>query len=439
MSPKINEVLYGFTLSTIETEDSGQCDDDDISQKNTLGLLNKEEEDDWDDSYSTTDDSDCSNSLYHECSGECSRTEISLQQKVEELTELLAARDQTILKLAARLKEKGDSLEELRPRHEIECNVTCKISSPALKSSRGTTARMSFDSRRSNQGSFNEFIVKLSEELDCKLSEIDQMKLDHEMQIDHINDSLLLTYETFESELLAKEEQIAAMATNSLLSTTNSSLRTNQTENIHSPRVEMLVTELTMLKEELDSLRQALHLGSNAFHEALTQYCNIIMKSIREEFDSLHANKLRSYNEPLRDEREGTRWENEKSKSEAQRTKNEKYDVAADETKRSDSNADSETPRTTVDQIPITLLSPLPTYESWSDFCKRFREALAGNENKGCPEMLVLDDNGKVRADMFFKELCFVREGPPLREINTYHDTSERDDIFIDAISEPEY
>eukprot|EP00804_Cyclotella_cryptica_P002803 CCRYP_009340-RA/>CCRYP_009340-RA protein AED:0.44 eAED:0.44 QI:0/-1/0/1/-1/1/1/0/454 len=426
LSPKINKLLSSITLTTSQTEDSE-------GEMKTREFLNRER-DDWDDSYPATNDSDCDETLYHECSGDNSQTELSSQEKLEELTTLLLAREQSILELRAKLKEKDDDITDLRQRlHENESKVERKTSSPMVEPSDQLFTETnqhdtSIDSTRSNQGSFNDFILTLSEELDTKLSEIDQMKMDHQMQIDLIHDS-------YESELFTKEEKIAAIVT-------TSTSRPNQTDSkgiINVPQVEMLVTELTKLKEEQDNLRQALHLGNDAFHAALDQNCSSIMNYIGEELDSLHANELRSHNEALQYELEATRWENAELKAELQRVNDERYDVNdGNETKQSDFDSNSTTPRMIVQSKSTPIFSPLPTFESWSHFCKRFREALAGNNSVSCPKKLVLDNNGMVLAHMFFKELCFAREGTPLKQCNTYHDTCERDDIFIDAISESE-
>ena len=85
----------------------------------------------------------------------------------------------------------------------------------------------------------------------------------------------------------------------------------------------------------------------------------------------------------------------------------------------------------------MTHLSPLPTLESWANFCKRFRQAIAG----GCTTpktKLTLDPQGKLQADHFFQELCFAREGTPHK--HTCKDDFDLgdngdDDLFVDALS----
>jgi hypothetical protein len=129
------------------------------------------------------------------------------------------------------------------------------------------------------------------------------------------------------------------------------------------------------------------------------------MDYVREElassYEHMPIKELKSYNQALEYELEVTQSENAELKAELLRAKREQEAAA-----------------TTPQKItqPVFILSPLPTVESWGQFCTRVKEALDGanNQNKQTKKV-VLDSTASRRADCFLKELSFDRQGTPLR------------------------
>lgn len=327
---------------------------------------------------------------------------LTLQQKVEELTQLVAARDKTIADLEARLNENKAEL----PLAGNENSAPCKTNHTAHTNlSEGydrdqTNIRLSMDSLGSKQGTFNELFVKLSSELDSKLSEIDKVRLDHEARIEIIHDASNRSFETesFEGE----EEQMEC--------TCERASESKLQDSSILAKLEMISESLSTLKKEHQTLTSECHHEYKEFGTAFKQNCNKIMSYVREELDSecLPVKELRAYNDALHYELEVTRWENAELRAELQRIQDEGCDGI------------SITPHKMVEHVVILspLKSPLPTFESWAQFCTRFQEALSSTNDdvaNQTKKTLVLDGNATLRADCLFKELSFAKDTTPFR------------------------
>ena len=324
---------------------------------------------------------------------------LTLQQKVEELTQLVAARDKTIADLKARLNENKAELHELSLAGNKN-SAPCKTNHTAHTNLSEGYDRLSMDSLGSKQGTFNELFVKFSSELDSKLSEIDKMRLDHEARIEIIHDASNRSFETesFEGEQKQMECSCERASESKL-----------QDSSILA-KLEMISESLSTLKKEHQTLTSEYHHEYKEFSTAFKQNCNKIMSYVREELDSecLPVKELRAYNDALHYELEVTRWENAELRAELQRIQDERCDGI------------SITPHKKVEHVVILspLKSPLPTFESWAQFCTRFQEALSSTNDdvaNQTKKKLVLDGNATLRADCLFNELSFAKDTTPFR------------------------
>lgn len=371
-------------------------------------------QDDWNDYYSVSGSD--SESIARKSQDERIH---SLEKQIDELNKLLAARDKSIVELEARLKGQAHKLQD-----SLAANDTL-ASSPITNASASaktytydqTDTRMSLDSI-GRQGSFTDLFNKLSVELDSQLSEINQMSTDHEARIGIIQTT------AYDPEMFETEAQVPDSG-DSLRS--SKVLKTNNTAAAIHAKVEMLSMSLAKIKEEHQNLISDYRTGCKEFKAAFDQNCVKIMDYVREELESDHfpVKNLQSYNEALQYELEVTRWENAELKSELQQRRKDERDVTI---------ALVNTPdKKELEHLVILspIKSPLPTIESWAQFCTRFHEAIAGGKN-AITQKKKLDDNAMERADRLFKELSFAKDSTPFQKRNAcFYDK----DICIDAVS----
>jgi hypothetical protein len=416
VSPKIKKMVSNIKVSSADELNQENTEEDNvvlIAQMSKIGYFKDEHDNaqnDWNDCYSTTDDSNVNSPRSRESQDEREDERVlSLEKRINELSQLIVDRDLTIAELLDANMKKESSIEE--EVHPVLNSQTVATTTHSIHTSDATKAndRLSLDSIGSRQGSFNDLFRQLSRELDTKLSEIDRMRLDHEARVEIIHDTSTCS---FESELFHDENRSK---------TTSPDACSCRDPGISiAVQIETLTASLEMLKQEHQSLKESFHSGNDEFYEAFTQNCNKIMNYVREEMNSecLPVKELHSYNEALQYELEVIRWENSELKAELQKMKDER-DATVLSTPHKKSG-------------PVLILSPLPTLESWDKFCNRLKEALAGNKHEtNHRKKIVLDCNATKQAGYLFQELAFELSRTPFRQPNKTHD----EDIFIDAIS----
>ena len=380
MSPKINKVL-----SSIRVSRQGDWQG---SSKN---------QGDWNDSYSARDGDDDSNSTFHESQHEMV---ITLEQRVDELSQLVAAKDKSIIELQAQLKQRDDVTKAVSQRDCASESITSTVSTTKKNSHNDMSTRLSLESIGSTRCTFNDMFRQMSKELDTKLSEIDTITLDHEEQIDIIHHA---RNHSFDSELLEKDELVKAKSAAQSWQQLNQACQKNDVE---PAKVEMLFQSLSTLKGEHLSLKESLHKELEELNVSFGRNYNKIMDYVREElassYEHMPLKELKSYSVALEYELEVTQSENAELKAELRRAKCEQEAAA------------TITPRNRLQ--PVIILSPLPTVESWGQFCRRVKEALDGTNNQtNQVKKVVLDSTATRRADCFLKELSFDRQGTPSR------------------------
>lgn len=391
VSPKINinQVLSSIRVST-------EGDSEMANRENRQG--SSDYQGDWNDSYSATDSDDDSNSTCHESQHEMV---ITLEQRVDELSELVAAKDKSIVELRAQLKQRDDITKEMSQRDGASESITSTVSTTKKKSHNDMNTRLSLESIGSTRCTFNDMFRQMSKELDTKLSEIDTITLDHEEQIDIIHHA---RNHSFDSELLEKDELVKAKSAAQSWQQLNQACQKNDVE---PAKVEMLFQSLSTLKGEHLSLKESLHKELEELNVSFGRNYNKIMDYVREElassYEHMPLKELKSYSVALENELEVTQSENAELKAELRRAKCEQEAAAA-----------TITPRNRLQ--PVIILSPLPTVESWGQFCTRVKEALDGTNNQtNQVKKVVLDSTATRRADCFLKELSFDRQGTPSR------------------------
>ena len=391
------------------------------------------DQEDWIDCYSSSADSDVDGTNCHERQGERSTSESPLRERLDKLSQTVSARDDSILELEGIIKKKDDPIKMLQSELQmlnaaendgiarertLELTDAVTKKDAALENTQSEfmhaeNSRLSLDSI-DREGSCNAYFMKLSSQLDSKLSEIDKMRLDHEAQIEIIHDT---SHCSFDSD---------AMDIGTSPSPTSSKIHQNDKEAVMRAQIEMLLTSLTTIKEEHNILKHEFRTEIDEFNIALEQNCEKIMAYVREELETeyLPAKELQSYNQALQYELQITQLENAELRAEIERMMK-----ARDHS----SNVKSTTPQKEVD--PVVILSPIPTLENWNQFCMRFRNALAGTKNEEFTgqkkKKLLLDANAIKKADRFFEELTFAKDSTPFRRNKTDCD----DEIFVDAIS----
>eukprot|EP00956_Cyclotella_meneghiniana_P009089 scaffold12454_cov80-Cyclotella_meneghiniana.AAC.2 len=379
VSPKINRVLSSIRVSP-------KGDSEMVLGENRQGSSKG----DWNDSYSASTDSDedvdCISSKCNESQHEAV---ITLKRRVEELSQLVTAKDE----------EKDVVTKERSPRVGSSESVSSTVSTSKKTSLSDMNTRLSFESIGSTRCTFNDMFRQMSKELDTKLSEINTITLDHEEQIELIHHT---SNRSFDSDMLEEDDLVKVKSMTHSRQLLNQSC---QKEDEEPAKVDMLVQSLATLKCEHVSLKESLHKELEDFQRTFRQDYNKIMDYVREElassYEHMPIKELKSYNQALEYELEVTQSENAELKAELLRAKREQEAAA-----------------TTPQKItqPVFILSPLPTVESWGQFCTRVKEALDGaNNQNNQTKKVVLDSTASRRADCFLKELSFDRQGTPLR------------------------
>lgn len=412
-------VIISKRLSEDQEKVNKNLDDlHDMIERKSSESENNIVQDDWNDCYSASGGP--SDSILNKSQDE---KVYSLEQQIDELKQLLAARDKTIVELEARLRMNG---QDSKPQDFLAASDTSQslstINSPAHAQTSTydqTNTRESLDSI-GRQGSFNDLFNKLSIELDSQLYEIKQMSTDHEARVDMIQTT------TYNREFFELDPQVTV---NGDTSCSSKMLKANEnTDATICAKAEALSTSLAKIKEEHESLISDYHNGCKEFKAAFEQNCVKIMNYVREELESEHfpVKELQSYNEALQYELEVIRWENAELKSELQRRKDES-DITVAVVNTPDKKLELEH-----FFVLSPMKSPLPTIESWAQFCTRFQEAVAGKNVTIQKKKLVLDDNATKRADRMFRELAFAQDSTPFQKRSLGF--SDRD-VFSNAVS----
>jgi hypothetical protein len=389
-------VIISKRLSEDQEKINKNLDDlHDMIERKSSESGNDVVQDDWNDCYSASDGP--SDSILNKSQDE---KIYSVEQQIDELKQLLAARDKTVVELEARLRMNG---QDSKPQDCLAANYTSQSPHAQTCTYDQTNTRESLDSI-CRQGSFNDLFNKLSIELDSQLYEINQMSTDHEARVDMIQTT------TYNQELFELDPQVTVSGDTSCSSKI---LKANEnTDATICAKAEALLTSLAKIKEEHESLICDYHNGFKQFKAAFEQNCVKIMNDVREELGSEHfpAKELQSYNEALQHELEVIRWENAELKSELQRRKD-GSDITVAVVNTPDKKLELEH-----FFVLSPMKSPLPTIESWAQFCTRFQEAVAGKNVTIQKKKLVLDDNATKRADRLFRELAFAQDSTPFQK-----------------------
>lgn len=387
----------------------------------------------------------------------------ALKNELDRLRCEATGRNQYISELQAHLKQKNEMLKKLSKLEDINqsndlSEVICdpeytgvkssfavqKVRmalSPALCSGNKSTDQTSrhvdcndakmkanappFDDLQKKQ---DEMILQLSNDLDSKLVEIDQIRLFHQIEIDLVRSS-------YESSIFETHEEMALTAVNNKPPEANMNAISNK---INQVEIKSLVSELKRLKAECNEMRRNSTAAFHVANDALEQNCNTIMRYVHEEVEGNGREKSCM---ALQKELEDTRAENLNLKAEISRLLEKRVDkITSDKYSQNTIGVGgTKTPATLNKRESfMNQLSPLPTMESWANFCNRFKEALAGNDQGVKKGKVLLDDaNGVEKANNLLKELCFARDGTPFTKSRGhagYRCGDDEDDTFMDAM-----
>ena len=299
---------------------------------------------------------------------------IALQREVHRLTDELAVKDQCISELQAKVKE--NDIRQLHCREmilyrEIDSDsIASSIAavqglgqalSPELPARRQSTPKdtnnntpesgqiegtgqqddhcktrdsvESFSPLYNGKDSFSELVLRLSEELDSKIEEIDFMKLEHDLEIEHI------------------QKMVVCLTPSPITPLT----RTKEAPDDH-PEAKELVSSLNRLRKECHHLRRSSMESIRLANDELDKNYGNIMDYVHEEVESAREEEIGMLQSKL-----------EEARSENSRLESELKEAVCKNSRLSCICATEEP-------------SPLPTSESWSHFCMRFRQEIYGKD-----------------------------------------------------------